>query len=82
MADRLIADFEIEIEDVDFDILKNTLEKFRLDVAPNKIVNFLAIVCKEFVDNLTEDETHLIGFMIRRILTAAFECIRKTENDD
>ena len=56
MADRLIADFEIQIEDMDFDLLKNALEKFKLDVAPNKIVSFLDIVCQEFDDNLIVDD--------------------------
>ena len=82
MADRLIADFEIQIEDMDFDLLKNALEKFKLDVAPNKIVSFLDIVCEEFDDNLTVDEKHLVGFMIRRILIAAFDCVRKTSLAD
>ena len=82
MADRLIADFEIQIEDMDFDLLKNALEKFKLDVAPNKIVSFLDIVCEEFDDNLTVDEKHLVGFTIRRILIAAFDCVRKTSIAD
>ena len=34
MTDRLIADIEIQIEDIDFELLKNALEKFELDVAP------------------------------------------------
>ena len=37
MASRLIADFEIQIEDMDFELLKNALEKFKLDVAPNNL---------------------------------------------
>ena len=82
MADRLIADFEIQIEDMDFDLLKNALEKFKLDVAPNKIVSFLDIGCEEFDDNLTVDEKHLVGFTIRRILIAAFDCVRKTSIAD
>ena len=82
MADRLIADFEIQIEDMDFDLLKNALEKFKFDVAPNKIVSFLDIVCEEFDDNLTVDEKHLVGFTIRRILIAAFDCVRKTSIAD
>ena len=82
MADRLIADFEIQIEDMDFDLLKNALEKFKLDVAPNKIVSFLDIVCEEFDDNLTVDEKHLVGSTIRRILIAAFDCVRKTSIAD
>ena len=82
MADRLIADFEIQIEDMDFDLLKNALEKFKLDVAPNKIVSFLDIVCEEFDDNLTVDEKHLVGFTICRILIAAFDCVRKTSIAD
>ena len=82
MADWLIADFEIQIEDMDFDLLKNALEKFKLDVAPNKIVSFLDIGCEEFDDNLTVDEKHLVGFTIRRILIAAFDCVRKTSIAD
>ena len=82
MADRLIADFEIQIEDMDFDLLKNALEKFKLDVAPNKIVSFLDIVCEEFDDNVTVDEKHLVGFTIRRISIAASDCVRKTSIAD
>ena len=67
MKDRLIADFEIQIEDFD---LKNALEKFELDVAPNKIVSF-------FDNNLTTDEKHLVAFTMRKIVTAAFECIKR-----
>ena len=82
MADQLIADFEIQIEDIDFDLLKNALEKFKVDVAPNKVVSFLDIVCEEFDDNLTVDEKHLVGFTIRRVLIAAFDCVRKTSLAD
>ena len=82
MADQLIADFEIQIEDIDFDLLKNALEKFKVDVAPNKVVSFLDIVCEEFDDNLTVDEKHLVGFMICRILIAAFDFVRKTSIAD
>ena len=71
MTDRLIADFEIQIEDFDFELLKNALEKFELDVAPNKIVSF-------FDNNLTTDEKHLVAFTMRKIVTAAFECIKRT----
>ena len=78
--DRLIADFEIQIEDIDFELLKNALEKFKLDVAPNKIVSFSDIVCEEFDDNLTTDEKHLVAFTIRRILIAAFECVRRSSS--
>ena len=80
MASRLIADFEIQIEDMDFELLKNALEKFKLDVAPNKIVSFSDIVCEEFDDNLTTDEKHLVAFTIRRILIAAFECVRRSSS--
>ena len=55
-SSRLIADFEIQIEDMVFELLENALEKFKLDVAPNKIVSFLDIVCEEFDDNLMMDE--------------------------
>ena len=82
MADGLIADFEIQIEDMNFDLLKNALEKFKVDVAPNKVVSFLDIVCEEFDDNLTVDEKHLVGFTIRRILIAAFDFVRKTSIAD
>ena len=75
---RQIEDFQIQIEDMDFELLKNAPEKFKLDIAPNKIVSFLDIVCKEFDDNLTVDERHLVAFTMRRILIAAFECVRKS----
>ena len=78
--DRLIADFEIQIEDIDFELLKNALEKFKLDVAPNKIVSFSDIVCEEFDDNLTTDEKHLVVFTMRRILRAVFECVRRSSS--
>ena len=80
MASRLIADFEIQIEDMDFELLKNALEKFKLAVAPNKIVSFLDIVCEEFDDNLTMDEKHLVAFTMCRILIAAFECVRRSSS--
>ena len=63
---------------MDFELLKNAPEKFKLDIAPNKIVSFLDIVCEEFDDNLTVDERHLVAFTMRRILIAAFECVRKS----
>ena len=75
MTDRLIADFEIQIEDFDFELLKNALEKFELDVAPNKIVSF-------FDNNLTTDEKHLVAFTMRKIVTAAFECIKRNSIAD
>ena len=75
---RQIEDFQIQIEDMDFELLKNAPEKFKLDIAPNKIVSFLVIVCEEFDDNLTVDERHLVAFTMRRILIAAFECVRKS----
>ena len=81
---RQIEDFQIQIEDMDFELLKNAPEKFKLDIAPNKIVSFLDIVCEEFDDNLTVDERHLVAFTMRRILIAAFECVRRSSvaNDD
>ena len=72
MTDRSIADFEIQIEDFD---LRNALEKFELDVAPNKIVSF-------FDNNLTTDEKHLVAFTTRKIVTAAFECIKRNSIAD
>ena len=75
MTDRLIADFEIQIEDFDFELLKNALEKFELDVASNKIVSF-------FDNNLTTDEKHLVAFTMRKIVTAAFECIKRNSIAD
>ena len=63
---------------MDFELLKNAPEKFKLDIAPNKIVSFLDIVCEEFDDNLTVDERHLVAFTMCRILIAAFECVRKS----
>ena len=78
--DGLIADFEIQIEDIDCELLKNALEKFKLDVAPNKIVSFFDIVCEEFDYNLTTDEKHLVAFTMRRILIAAFECVRRSSS--
>ena len=75
MTDRLIADFEIQIEDFNFELLKNALEKFQLDVAPNKIVSF-------FDNNLTTDEKHLVAFTMRKIVTAAFECIKRNSIAD
>ena len=79
-SSRLIADFEIQIEDMVFELLENALEKFKLDVAPNKIVSFLDIVCEEFDDNLMMDEKHLVAFTMRRILIAAFECVRSSSS--
>ena len=69
---------------MDFELLKNALEKFKLDIAPNKIVSFLDIVSEEFDNNLTVNEKHLVAFTMRRILIAAFECVRRSSvtNDD
>ena len=78
--DRLIADFKIQIEDIDFELFKNALEKFKLDVAPNKILSFSDIVCKEFDDNLRTDEKHFAAFTMRRFLIAAFECVRRSSS--
>ena len=75
MTDRLIADFEIQIEDFDFELLKNALEKFQLDGAPNKIVSF-------FDSNLTMDEKHLVAFTMYKTVTAAFECIKRNSIAD
>ena len=63
---------------MDFELLKNAPEKFKLDIAPNKIVSFLDIVSEEFDNNLTVNEKHLVAFTMRRILIAAFECVRKS----
>ena len=78
--DRLIADFKIQIEDIDFELFKNALEKFKLDVAPNKILSFSDIVCEEFDDNLRTDEKHFAAFIMRRFLIAAFECVRRSSS--
>ena len=75
MTDRLIADFEIQIEGFDFELLKNALEKFQLDGAPNKIVSF-------FDSNLTMDEKHLVAFTMHKTVTAAFECIKRNSIAD
>ena len=61
--------------------VKRTLEKFELDVAPHKILNFLDIVSDEFNKNLTTEEKNLIARIIGRIVTGAFNCIKTTEED-
>ena len=67
MASTEIASFEIQIEDVDFNLLKNALEKFHLrNIAPHKISSFL--------DNVSE-----VAFVIRCILTCAFDCVRDAQ---
>ena len=80
MASTEIASFEIQIEVVDFNLLKNALEKFHLrNIAPHKISSFLDIVSEDFDDNLTVDQKYLVAFVIRRILTCAFDCVRDAQ---
>ena len=80
MASTEIASFEIQIEDVDFNLLKNALEKFHLRIiAPHKISSFLDIVSEDFDDNLTVDQKYLVAFVIRRILTCTYDCIRDAQ---
>lgn len=75
-----IADFEIQIEDIDFDILKNAVEKFNLrDIQPHKISSFLDIVSEDFDDNLTMDQKFLVAFMIHRISIVAFDVIKNAQ---
>ena len=75
-----IADFEIQIEDIDFDILKNAAEKFNLrDIQPHKISSFLDIVSEDFDDNLTMDQKFLVAFMIHRISIVAFDVMKNAQ---
>ena len=76
-----MGDFEIQLDDFEFKNVKRTLEKFELDVAPHKSLNFLDIVSDEFNKNLTTDEKNLIARIIGRIVTSAFNCIKTTEED-
>lgn len=80
MASTETASFEIQIGYVDFNLLKDALEKFHLrNIAPHKISSFLDIVSKEFDDNLTVDQKYLVAFVIRCILTCTFGCVRDAQ---
>ena len=76
-----MADFEIQLDDFEFKNVKKMLEKFELDVAPHKILNFLNIVSDEFNKNLSTDEKNLVARITGRIVTGAFNCIKTTEED-
>ena len=80
MASTETASFEIQIGYVDFNLLKDALEKFHLrNIAPHKISSFLDIVSKEFDDNLTVDQKYLVAFVIRCILICTFGCVRDAQ---
>ena len=78
-TDHPLVDFDVEIEDCQFRPFKNTLKKFELDIDANKIKWFLEIVSNDFRENLTVREKHVIAFLIREIITVAFEGVANYE---
>ena len=76
-----MADFEIQLDNFKFKNVKKTLEKFELNVAPHKILNFLNIVSDDFNKNLSTDEKNLVARITGRIVTGAFNCMKTTEKD-
>ena len=78
-TDHPLVHFDVEIEDCQFGLLKNTLKKFELDIDANNIECFLEIVSNDFRENLTVREKHVIAFLIREIITVAFEGVANYE---
>ena len=78
-TDHPLVHFDVEIEDCQFGLLKNALKTFELDIDANNIECFLEIVSNDFRENLTVREKHVIAFLIREIITVAFEGVANYE---
>ena len=76
----LTADFELEMGDVNYDMLKNALCQFDFSIVqPNHVSSFLDMVCQDFENNLKEEEKFLVAFTMRKILILAIACIKKAK---
>ena len=76
----LTADFELEMGDVNYGMLKNALCQFDFSVVqPNHVSSFLDMTCQEFDNNLTKEEKFLVAFIMRKILIAAIACIKRAK---
>ena len=76
----LTADFELEMGDVNYYMLKNALRQFDFSVLqPNHVSSFLDMTCQEFDNNLKEEEKFLVAFTMRKILIAAITCIKRAK---
>ena len=76
----LTADFELEMGDVNYDMLKNALCQFDFSIVqPNHVSSFLDIVCQDFEKNLKEEDKFLVAFTMRKILIVAIVCIKKAK---
>ena len=73
----LTADFELEMGDVNYDMLKNALCQFDFSVV--QVSSFLDMTCQEFDNNLKEGEKFLVAFTMRKILIAAIACIKRAK---
>ena len=66
----LTADFELEMGDVNYDMLKNALRQFDCSIVqPNHVSSFLDMVCQDFENNLKEEEKFLVAFTMK-----SFDC--------
>ena len=76
----LTADFELEMGNVNYDMLKNALRQFDCSIVqPNHVSSFLDMVCQDFENNLKEEEKFLVAFTMRKILIVAIACIKKAK---
>ena len=76
----LTADFELEMGDVNYDMLKSALCQFDFSVVePNHMSSFLDMTCQEFDNNLKEEEKFSVAFTMRKILIAAIACIKRVK---
>ena len=76
----LTANFELEMGDVNYDMLKNPLCQFDFSIVqPNHVSSFLDMACQDFESNLKEEEKFLVAFTMRKILILAIACIKKAK---
>ena len=76
----LTADFELEMCNVNYDMLKNALCQFDFSVVQlNHVPSFLDMKCQEFDNNLKEKEKFLVAFTMRKILIDAIACIKRVK---
>ena len=70
MGELIEKNFQLELDEIDFDVLVNANKKFNMDIAMFKIRQFMEMTC-DFLENLTFSERQTVAIFIKNLITSA-----------
>ena len=71
MGELIEKNFQVELNETDFDVLVNANKKFNMDIAMFKIRQFMEMTCDDFLENLTFSERQTVAVFIKHLTTSA-----------